>query len=189
MSPNIKKYLSVFLTTAGGALVSYVAQQLAEGVPTSTQAWEAIGRGAFIAMTAALLHLWQAPPVTAVTGGVPGSRGFVDGRVLGFLAAIAGGATILACGLFKPGETPAGIVGQVEATVLADLEAGDSLTQVQTDVAKDVASDVNSPLVAQILDYALDTLIEAETLAPAVAMLAANYKAQVHPIAVAAARK
>lgn len=63
MSPNVKKYLSVIGTTVGGALLSYLAQTLStSGIPTSADGWEAIGRGAFIAMTAALLHLYQSPP-------------------------------------------------------------------------------------------------------------------------------
>ncbi len=81
----------------------------------------------------------------------------------------------------KPGVTPASIVQQVEGVVAKDLAAGDSLTQVQADVAAAISQDVSSPLVAEMLDDALQALIDAEVLAPAVMAKAKAMEAVVHP--------
>ena len=81
----------------------------------------------------------------------------------------------------KAGVTPASIVQQVEGVVAKDLATGDSLTQVQADVASAISQDVSSPLVAELLDDALQALIDAEVLAPAVAAKAKAMESVVHP--------
>jgi hypothetical protein len=65
MSQSMRNYLSVFLTTAGGALITYVSKALADGtLPTDAAAWRTLGTGALIAVAASLIHLYQSPPGT-----------------------------------------------------------------------------------------------------------------------------
>jgi hypothetical protein len=62
MNQTIKNYLSVAGTTAGGALIAYLSNALANGWPTSDTAWRTLGTGALVAVVASLIHLYQTPP-------------------------------------------------------------------------------------------------------------------------------
>lgn len=64
MSPNLKKALSVALTTVGGALVVYFSNAMANGFPTSSEAWRTLLTGAALAALASLIHLYQLPPAS-----------------------------------------------------------------------------------------------------------------------------
>ena len=76
MSPTFRKYLSVILTTIGGALITYCSKALADGqMPSSDAAWRTLATGAGVAVAAALIHLFQSPPGTvsvpaSITGAI-----------------------------------------------------------------------------------------------------------------------
>lgn len=63
MTPNQKKALSVGITTAVGALVTYLSKANADGsLPTTAEAWRTLATGAAIAVLASLIHLYQGVP-------------------------------------------------------------------------------------------------------------------------------
>ncbi len=63
MSPNVKKMLSVLVTTAAGAFVTYLSKALADGsLPTDGDQWRTLGTGALVAVAASLIHLFQGVP-------------------------------------------------------------------------------------------------------------------------------
>lgn len=105
---------------------------------------------------------------------------------LGCLVSVVLAFTLMMVEGCKPGVTPASILTQVEGIVQHDVEAGDSLLQVQKDVATAISQDVGSPLVAMLLDDALQALIDAEVLAPAALAQAKAIQTQIHPLAVGA---
>jgi hypothetical protein len=106
--------------------------------------------------------------------------------ILGCLLSVIAAFGVMLVEGCKPGVTPASILTQVEGIVQHDVEAGDSLLQVQKDVATAISQDVGSPLVAMLLDDALQALIDAEVLAPAALAQAKALQTQIHPLAVGA---
>lgn len=92
MNETMRKYLSVALTTAGGALLTYASDALATGgIPATAAAWKALGTGALVAVIASLVHLYQAPPGKIA---VSAQRGFVRLGALATVLFMVGGGVL-----------------------------------------------------------------------------------------------
>lgn len=70
-SADLKKWLSVLVTTFGGAVLAYAMAFAQAGQwPTTSAAWQSLALGAFLAGASAVLHLLQTPPTAGPVAAV-----------------------------------------------------------------------------------------------------------------------
>jgi hypothetical protein len=98
-------------------------------------------------------------------------------KLIPFLALIA-----TAC---APGVTPSSAFGGILTTIKNDVNAHDTLAQIEIDIAKDLGQDV-SPTIDSLVEDGLTLLIDAGEIAPLVLGDAQSLKAQAHTKVLAA---